>query len=741
MVRPNTVIDNYRLASRLGANSYGEVWAARESITERLVRINFLSGGDDYQVTRFTRAISLLAQLNHVAIVAHTGHGFHQHLPYLATEHVQGPTLATLMTNGGRMDELRVLHIAAQVADGLNHASRTADMIHRNLGPETILVDLASMEEDQDRIRIKIIDFGHALGRRLVDRYDLELVAEEAEFQRAAQKEIVGTPLTMAPEQVQGGRLTAATDMYALGVTMYLLLTGSPPFTGSDDELRNAHVRTAPLDLLQVVPALNSGTASLVKRLLAKNADARFPDWASCLSRIQQLVSQVESSRPARVAPGTGKQTRRATVTYQNTPRGGAVAGGVAGGDPKPLEAPPSGIQDERYFFKALGERLKSNQATPGAVASAISASDRESAPLVDDGLTAEQRAAVWAFLFRNPAIRDASVNLAAAENPFPDGDPNESEIPVPATEQAAAGEPFTESAAGESAGLSDEEQIIANIPAFADIFVNLDQSTTASAAHQTRQPSADEPRNPIQSPFWKMALENLRVAIIGKVNYQANVPASLSSRFTKKLRRLIASREDMLADVSDLLDKGTFDQAEELLNKLATTVRKDGPAGNDAWICLLRARMFALRGDFVTGLKWAQNAVSQRHPDPLALALVGLAHLQLRRVQTSIAIFDESAKAHPDSALGPLGQATILFLAGLNSKTDLAFHEASHRQPLAALTRLAALRCRANRDPEGEITFLKTLLTNTAADWELNERIQEIMKSSSTNQDGSDRL
>lgn len=755
MPRAGERIDNFTLADRLGTNAFGEVWSARESITERLVRLNFLRSDDDYEIARFTRAISLLSRLNHPAVVAHTGHGFHRHRPYLATEHVQGPTLGSLMANGGRrMDELRTLQIAAQIADGLDHAWRTAEIIHRNLGPEAILVDLTSMQEDHADIRVKIIDFGHALGRRLVDTYDPQEVAEETAFQQAAQQEVVGTPLTIAPEQINGARLTVGCDMYALGVTMHLLLTGAPPFTGSDDELRAAHLRAIPVDLQQVVPGLQTATATLVRRLMAKNPDSRFADWGALRARLQPLIEVLERRRPTRQGQPTTTVVRK-TATYERSPEGAAIPGGVAGGGaslgpPPSLSHPPMGRPreepaDERLLFAALAERLRN--ATPVTATQPEHAAQPTAAPTVDDGLNAEQRAAVWAFLFRNPAILDGSVTAPAAATATPTNTPTiaPSREQAPTTRRIARGEERPETAAPEPElkpepaaepepeGIEEPDEV-APAPSFANLFT----PPAPGAPPAPPVPEADIPRNPAQSPWWKQATEILRTAVVGRVRYAGK--GGITKRITSRLRRLVASREDTLEEIGTLLDGGKFDEAELLLEKLAANAAKAGQAGNDAPMCVLRARLFALRGDFTNALRWAQNAVQQRSPDPTALAIVGYSHLINRRVQSSIAIFDEASNVHQESPLGPLGQATVLLLAGLTEKAGSALDEADRRDEHPASIRLAALLCRSVGDNRGEVGNLQRLLTGTSADWELNERIQALggIRAAQTDEDSN---
>lgn len=742
MARPGTRIDNFTLIKRLGANSFGEVWSARESITERLVSINFLASSDEFEIARFTRAISLLSRLNHPAIAVHTGHGFYERRPYLATEHLQGPTLATLSSQGGRMDELRVLQLAVQVADGLEHAWAKAKVIHRNLGPQSILIDLASIQSEYEPVSIRIIDFGHALGNRLIDSHDPQQVAEEAAFQQAAQDERVGTPLTLSPEQITGARLTVASDMYALGVTMYQLLTGAPPFTGSEAELLAAHQRATPRELLQLLPGLQPGTAALIKKLLAKTPAGRFPDWASCRDKLSQQLSPLERRRPpppvptSAATPPEGTASIRKTETFDRTPVGKAIPSGApvpeyAGQLQAPAAQAALSAEDLRTLA-AHAAHLRATSATP-ATAVPVTVAPGTS-PEVEDGLTPDQRRAVWALLFRNPALLNASLSQPIAPAPTPSSSRQETAAPLEAASGARA--VYQPSEIGDpppttDSGLPDLDEDLEtpgdSAPSYADLFTLPPAEPTAAVEVAPTTVRSDIPCNPLLSRSWKPAIEILREATLGTTKLRPAITGGLTKRFTRSLLRMVASRESTIAEIGTLLDAGNFAEAEALLDRTATTVGKDGAVGNDTELCLLRARLFALRGDFAGAISWAQRSVQQASRDPLALGLVGLCHLTLKRVQTAIAVFDELAKVHPRSPLGPLGQGTILFLAGFDSKADTAFNESAARQILPSLYRMGALRYRAAGDAENEIACLESLLTGTSADWAIRERLLEL--------------
>ena len=777
---PGHSVDIYTLVAHLGNNSFGPVWSARESILNRLVRINFLDKDDDLEIYRFTRVNSILSRLNHPAIVKLTGSGYINYNPYSVTEHVPGPTLASLISNGGRMDEMRVLQIASQVADGLHHGWMTAKIIHRHLSPETILVDLESLSNEDLGVHVKITDFGHALGERLVDHDDDEAIAGEAEFLRLTKSEIVGNPLTMAPEQIRGCKLTPAADMYALGVILYLLLTGKPPFSGSDEEIRNAHLRATPLDLASLVPGLQSGTAGLVRRLLGKSPEARFADWASCFEKLSALRQQLEAKRKPPVAPVTTKSHRRSptdieipstgsferhggdetsrilrrrTDRFIQTPRGQALPGGVQGGgglqlniaNPESrtevvpefiptvsaLETAPS---EHQLLFALLAERVRQNPNTQPKPTQSLA---KTTAPTLDDGLTAEQRAAIWSYLFRASTIPEASLPGLPAALDLPDNRP-----PLP--EIIVQGKKIESPHRSSSSDQHQLPSLLVKEEPIAPEFMQEEQSIPSSTSFDIedhRHPSTNEsthsddvPTSPTeefsrkltQSPWWKSTLEILRVAVIGRVRYQHQPPATLTQRFTSRLRRIAANREATMAEAAQLVGVGKFDDAEKLIDQVASS---RGAAGNDHGMCLLRSRICALRGDAANAMCWAQLAVGQQNDSPFALAIVGFYHLHSRRLHAATSVYDEIDSRFPRSALGPLGQASIHLLAGFHTKAEEALNEASEREKNPAIHRLSALLFRAKGDIEGEIGMLRKMLTGTDADWEINERLGELVQ------------
>lgn len=207
-------------------------------------------------------------------------------LPYLVMEFLQGPSLYDVIAKAGKLEPARAVRIAEQICRGLAHAHERG-VVHRDLKPENI----ALVSEDDEPEVAKILDFGVA---RLRDGDRL------TGFGTA-----VGTPLYMSPEQLTGAELDGRSDLYALGVVLFEMLTGHPPFQATSlPELTRKHLQDAPpmvhpdgsdlptLGHAGVFAALND----LVQRLLAKNAAQRI---ATARDVVVALRAATSSDGPA----------------------------------------------------------------------------------------------------------------------------------------------------------------------------------------------------------------------------------------------------------------------------------------------------------------------------------------------------------------------------------------------------------------------------------------------------------
>ncbi len=213
----NEIVGRYRLFELLGRGGMGEVYEARHLDSEEEVAVKLLHPhvlGDEAAVSRFMRECELLSRLDvpHVVKVVETS-GPEEPIPFIAMERLRGTDLSDLLRSTGKMPMRDVLQLIREVGRGLD-AAREANIVHRDIKPRNVFF---AKSEGSARGHWKILDFG--VGK---------LGEDEATL---TQKNLVGTPSYMAPEQARGGEVTHRTDLYALGVIAYRALTGRPAFS------------------------------------------------------------------------------------------------------------------------------------------------------------------------------------------------------------------------------------------------------------------------------------------------------------------------------------------------------------------------------------------------------------------------------------------------------------------------------------------------------------------------------
>lgn len=291
-------IGNWLVQRRLGAGAMGEVFlAVRGDQRAALKLVAKRYAGDDAFTQRFQREIALLSKFDHPNVArAHDG-GEHEGRPWLAMEFVDGPDLENLLAKHGPFFETDVLQLAIQVARGLEHIHQQAGLIHRDVKPANILV---ARKPGGDPHRLlnpgdvaKLIDFGLAKPIEQEEGNGLTMTGM-----------IMGTPNYIAPEQVACERtLTLHVDMYALGATVFHLLTGRVPFeAGSAAAVMAAHLNSPVPDPGQAVPAISPATRRLVMTALAKRPSERFTDWRAFIIACEKAVAALGSGNAAPVA-------------------------------------------------------------------------------------------------------------------------------------------------------------------------------------------------------------------------------------------------------------------------------------------------------------------------------------------------------------------------------------------------------------------------------------------------------
>ncbi|SOD95626.1 protein kinase domain-containing protein [Blastococcus haudaquaticus] len=330
----------YEITAPIAVGGMGEVWKARDQVLDRIVAAKVLKSeftGDPSFLARFRNEARHTAALTHPNIASVFDYGETvddvngQQLAFLVMEFVEGQPLVTILHDEGALPVDWTLHVLSQSAEGLSAAHR-AGVVHRDIKPGNLMVRPDGV--------VKLTDFGIAQAR------------DTTPLTRTGM--VVGTAQYLSPEQAQGMEVTAASDVYSLGVVAYECLTGARPFDGASQvAIALAHINRPPPPLPSHIPP---AVRLLVERALAKDPADRFPDGSGFAEAIRRVAAG------GTLAPVVGPGTRPTQIVAtdeladsrtQVIAATGATA--VAGAGPRtgpgrampPLQAQP---EDEQWY-------------------------------------------------------------------------------------------------------------------------------------------------------------------------------------------------------------------------------------------------------------------------------------------------------------------------------------------------------------------------------------------------------
>lgn len=278
-------IGRYRIDRKLGQGGMGAVFKAIDLGTEQPVAIKVLSEAAMTRgnaVQRFEKEARLLASVNNPYVTNLIEVSTEGSQRFIVLEFVDGCDVKHLLDNQGPLKEATALSIVADVARALVDAHQR-EIVHRDIKPENILlVDV----RDNDTLgetppAAKLTDFGIA---RHVDQSESLAVTQAGS--------LLGTPIYMSPEQCKGtGEVLPPSDVYSLGITLFELLTGNPPFIADDPmALAGMHCFDAPPSILKLRPELSEPTAEIIAKCLAKRPADRYADAAHLLTELDRLL-------------------------------------------------------------------------------------------------------------------------------------------------------------------------------------------------------------------------------------------------------------------------------------------------------------------------------------------------------------------------------------------------------------------------------------------------------------------
>lgn len=303
---PQRLADRYQIQGEIGSGATAVTYRGWDERLERPVAVKILRSHvarDEAFVRRFEREARAAASVSHGNVVDIYDVGREKDVFYIIMQLVDGEDLKHLIQREGALPNDRVLLIIEQVLDGL-HAIHRAGIIHRDAKPQNILLG-------RDGVA-RLTDFGIAQG--------------DNDVGTTTAGTTVGTAAYMAPEQAQAERISQATDLYAVGVVLYEMLTGFLPFNApSTMALMLEHIQTPPVPPSQRLPGAGISPAmdSVVLQCLAKNPADRFQsarDLKHAMTRTFVDAIQRTSQRTVTVPGAQGTRAMSAKGVQQSRP-------------------------------------------------------------------------------------------------------------------------------------------------------------------------------------------------------------------------------------------------------------------------------------------------------------------------------------------------------------------------------------------------------------------------------------
>ncbi len=264
-------LGGYQLEEEIGHGSMGVVYRGKQIALGREVAIKVLPktlARDASYVARFIREAQIIAGLNHPNIVQIYDAGQQNKLLYFVMEYVQGPTLSNLLHLDGTIPQHLAVEYAAQIAEALDAAYHERNVIHRDIKPENLMLNRWG--------KIKVMDFGlaRATGHQKI----------------TVAKTLVGSIYYASPEQIWGEDLDNRSDIYALGVVLYEMVTGQRPFTGrSMPELTQAIIHGNPRPPSTYNRDLNQSVERIILQALSLQREQRYPDASIMAQALREL--------------------------------------------------------------------------------------------------------------------------------------------------------------------------------------------------------------------------------------------------------------------------------------------------------------------------------------------------------------------------------------------------------------------------------------------------------------------
>jgi eukaryotic-like serine/threonine-protein kinase len=300
----------YQVIEQLGAGGMGRVYRVLDKKLDEEIALKLIkaeAAGDRKTLDRFRAELKTARQVVHQNVARVFDLNETDGMPFITMEYVRGENLRALIKKVGRLDASQAVPIAAQVCRGLAEAHRRG-IIHRDLKPQNIMID----EEG----KAQIMDFG------------LARLARSVEHSEKGPAE--GTPAYVAPEQIENRTVDQRADLYSLGIVLYEMITGHPPFRASSAAgLVQKHLTQSPRNPRDVNPDIPSELARIIMKCLKKQPEKRYQNAAEMLVDLDRLEKAVSTGHIPVLSDDRPHEKKTASSSYRT--RVLRLTAGIAG--------------------------------------------------------------------------------------------------------------------------------------------------------------------------------------------------------------------------------------------------------------------------------------------------------------------------------------------------------------------------------------------------------------------------
>ena len=274
----STIKGRYKLIDEIESGSFGTVYIARDMDSNCLYAAKIMHpehARNSSLTTRFQREAQILQSLSDPHIVRIIDYGNDGDTYYIVMEYVDGQSLRYYITTSGRIEALRALNYARQIAEGLEIAHKH-EVVHRDIKPQNILINNVGV--------VKITDFGMARSE------DTATITET--------DDLMGTPYYISPEQVESGHSAdIRSDLYSLAIVLFEMLTGRPPFDGESlIDIIIKHKKDRVPSISRIRPNLPPDMDAFFQKALAKVPADRYQTPREFITALGQLQKQIQAA-------------------------------------------------------------------------------------------------------------------------------------------------------------------------------------------------------------------------------------------------------------------------------------------------------------------------------------------------------------------------------------------------------------------------------------------------------------